>query len=62
MISWTFDRFTPKFVKKYADFHGEMQRAFSEYMADVQSRSFPANEHSVEMDDKEWQALQKEIE
>ena len=56
-----FDRFTPRFVKKYADFHGEMQRAFSEYMADVQSRSFPATEHSVEMDDKEWQALQKEI-
>jgi 3-methyl-2-oxobutanoate hydroxymethyltransferase len=56
-----FDRFTPKFVKKYADFHGEMQRAFSEYMADVQSRSFPATEHSVEMDDKEWQALQKEF-
>jgi len=56
-----FDRFTPKFVKKYADFHGAMQRAFSEYMADVQSRSFPATEHSVEMDDKEWQTLQKEI-
>jgi 3-methyl-2-oxobutanoate hydroxymethyltransferase len=56
-----FDRFTPRFVKKYADFHGEMQGAFSEYMADVQSRSFPATEHSVEMDDKEWQALQKEI-
>ncbi len=56
-----FDRFTPKFVKKYADFHGEMQRAFSEYMADVQSRSFPATEHSVEMDDQEWQALQKEL-
>ncbi|MFZ1041944.1 MAG: 3-methyl-2-oxobutanoate hydroxymethyltransferase [Anaerolineales bacterium] len=56
-----FDRFTPRFVKKYADFHGEMQRAFSEYLADVQSRSFPATEHSVEMDDKEWQALQKEI-
>ena len=56
-----FDRFTPRFVKKYANFHGEMQRAFSEYMADVQSRSFPATEHSVEMDDKEWQALQKEF-
>ena len=24
-----FDRFTPKFVKKYANFHAEMQRAFS---------------------------------
>jgi 3-methyl-2-oxobutanoate hydroxymethyltransferase len=56
-----FDRFTPRFVKKYADFHSEMQRAFSEYMADVQSQSFPSAEHSVEMDDNEWQALQKEI-
>ena len=26
-----FDRFTPKFVKKYANFHAEMQRAFSEF-------------------------------
>jgi 3-methyl-2-oxobutanoate hydroxymethyltransferase len=56
-----FDRFTPKFVKKYADFHAEMQRAFSAYIADVQSRAFPALEHSVEMDDKEWQALQKAL-
>ncbi len=57
-----FDRFTPKFVKQYADLHGEMQRAFNDYIEDVQMKRFPANEHSVEMDDKEWQALQKEIE
>ena len=56
-----FDRFTPKFVKKYANFHAEMQRAFSEYITDVQSRSFPALEHSVEMDNTEWDSLQKEI-
>jgi 3-methyl-2-oxobutanoate hydroxymethyltransferase len=56
-----FDRFTPKFVKKYADFHGEMQQAFSEYIIDVQSRSFPGAEHSVEMDEKEWQVLQTEL-
>lgn len=49
-----FDRFTPKFVKKYADFHGEMQRAFGEFIQDVHTRSFPSTEHSVEMDDKEW--------
>lgn len=52
-----FDRFTPKFVKKYADFHGEMRRAFGEFIADVQSREFPAAEHSVEMDESEWQQL-----
>jgi 3-methyl-2-oxobutanoate hydroxymethyltransferase len=56
-----FDRFTPKFVKKYANFHAEMQRAFGEYIEDVQNRSFPAAEHSVEMEDQEWQTLQKEI-
>ncbi len=57
-----FDRFTPKFVKKYADFQGEMQRAFGEYIEDVQTKRFPTDEHSVKMDDKEWQALQKELE
>lgn len=50
-----FDRFTPKFVKKYANFHGEMQRAFSEYLHDVRAREFPGPEHSIEMDDVEWQ-------
>jgi 3-methyl-2-oxobutanoate hydroxymethyltransferase len=50
-----FDRFTPKFVKKYADFHGEMQRAFRAFMEDVESHAFPAAEHSVEMADAEWE-------
>jgi 3-methyl-2-oxobutanoate hydroxymethyltransferase len=54
-----FDRFTPKFVKKYADFHGEMKRAFGEYLAEVQARQFPAAEHSVEMADEEWEAFLK---
>ncbi|MFZ5904964.1 MAG: 3-methyl-2-oxobutanoate hydroxymethyltransferase [Chloroflexota bacterium] len=56
-----FDRFTPKFVKKYADLHGEMQRAFGEYIAEVQARQFPAAEHSVEMADEEWVALIAEV-
>lgn len=56
-----FDRFTPKFVKKYADLHDEMQRAFGDYIEDVRGRAFPAVEHSVEMDEAEWEALQDEI-
>jgi 3-methyl-2-oxobutanoate hydroxymethyltransferase len=52
-----FERFTPKFVKKYADLHGEMQRAFTDYIADVQARTFPAAEHTVEMKDDEWTEL-----
>ena len=56
-----FDRFTPRFVKKYADFHHEMQRAFTDYIEDVETRRFPAQEHTVEMDDREWDALLKDI-
>ena len=56
-----FERFTPKFVKKYADLHTEMQRAFAEYIADVQARSFPAAEHTVEMKDEEWEELLKSL-
>ena len=56
-----FDRFTPKFVRKYANFHNEMQKAFTDYIEDVETKRFPAQEHTVEMDDKEWEVLLKEI-
>jgi 3-methyl-2-oxobutanoate hydroxymethyltransferase len=56
-----FDRFTPKFVKQYADFHTAMQNAFANYLEDVQTRAFPAEEHSVDMAEEEWQALLKDI-
>ena len=54
-----FERFTPRFVKKYANLHAEMARAFGEYKSDVESGSFPAAEHTVEMPDGEWEAFQK---
>ncbi len=56
-----FDRFTPKFVKQYANLHNEMAHAFGEYIADVQTRSFPAAEHTVEMPNEEWDLLLKEL-
>jgi 3-methyl-2-oxobutanoate hydroxymethyltransferase len=56
-----FDRFTPKFVKKYANFSQEMQKAFTNYIDDVETKRFPATEHTVEMEDKEWDALLKDI-
>ena len=56
-----FDRFTPKFVKKYANLHGEMQRAFGEYIEDVLARRYPAQIHTVEMPEEEWQLLLVEI-
>jgi 3-methyl-2-oxobutanoate hydroxymethyltransferase len=57
-----FDRFTPKFVKKYIDLHAEMQRVFGEYIADVTARRFPTQEHTIEMPDEEWQFLKQLIE
>jgi len=56
-----FDRFTPKFVKKYADFSLEMKKAFADYIEDVETKRFPAREHTVDMDDREWEQLLKEL-
>jgi 3-methyl-2-oxobutanoate hydroxymethyltransferase len=49
-----FERFTPKFVRKYANLHDEMKKAFVEYIADVQNSQFPSAEHTVVMDEAEW--------
>jgi len=56
-----FDRFTPRFVKKYADLHGEMGRAFSTFRREVEESLFPAPEHTVDMPDEEWQALTRAL-
>ena len=49
-----FTRFTPKFVKKFSNLNAEMQSAFKNYLAEVQSSEFPAIENTVEMPDDEW--------
>jgi 3-methyl-2-oxobutanoate hydroxymethyltransferase len=56
-----FDRFTPKFVRKYANLHDEMENAFKAFIADVQEHNFPAKEHTVEMPDAEWEALAQNL-
>jgi 3-methyl-2-oxobutanoate hydroxymethyltransferase len=53
-----FDRFTPRFVKKYADLHSTMAQAFASYRQDVVARRFPAAEHTVDMTEEAWQSLQ----
>lgn len=57
-----FDRFTPSFVKKYADFYSEMERAFRQYIADVKEHRFPSAEHSHSMDPQALRDLIREIE
>jgi len=57
-----FDRFTPRFVRKYADLHSTMAQAFAAYRDDVASRRFPAAEHTVEMPDETWRSLERSLE
>ncbi len=54
-----FDRFTPRFVKQYAQLHEVIDSALREYVDDVLNRRFPAAEHTVEMKPEEWEALQR---
>jgi 3-methyl-2-oxobutanoate hydroxymethyltransferase len=54
-----FDRFTPKFVKRYADLHGEMGRAMRAYREDVEQRAFPGPEHTIDMASEEWEAFEE---
>lgn len=56
-----FDRFTPSFVKKYANIHAEMNKAITEYREDVVNKNFPTDEHSVFMKDEHWEALLEEL-
>lgn len=41
-----FPAFTPKFVKRYAELGEQMRVAFDAYKQDVESRAFPAPEHT----------------
>jgi 3-methyl-2-oxobutanoate hydroxymethyltransferase len=52
-----FERFTPKFVRRYANFYSEMLEAFSAYKGDVEAQNFPAPENTVEMAEEEWAAF-----
>ena len=56
-----FDRFTPRFVKKYADLHLEMIRAFEAYIQDVEAGEFPEQRHCFSMPDEAWEALLREL-
>ncbi len=44
-----FDRFTPKFVKQYADIKEEILRAVKTFKDETESGTFPDKEHSYEI-------------
>ncbi len=57
-----FDRFTPRFVKTYANFHQAMAQAFEAYRDEVEAGDFPAEEHSFNMKEEEWSELSRALE
>jgi 3-methyl-2-oxobutanoate hydroxymethyltransferase len=56
-----FQRFTPIFVKKYADLNAQITEAVRGYITDVNTRSFPAAENSHPMDESAYQELLKHL-
>ena len=54
-----FDRFTPKFVKKYADLNGQIFQAMLQYKDEVHQQAFPGKEHTYGMPAEEMEKLHK---
>jgi len=54
-----FRRFTPKFVKVYADVYSVQLDAVKHYVHDVQSKAFPAEEHTFTMKEEAVAELRK---
>jgi 3-methyl-2-oxobutanoate hydroxymethyltransferase len=52
-----FDRFQPKFVRRYAEIGQAMQQAFEAYREEVKGHQFPAPEHCHTIDDAEYDAF-----
>jgi 3-methyl-2-oxobutanoate hydroxymethyltransferase len=56
-----FDRFTPKFARRYANISVEMEKAFTAYRQDVETGSFPGHEHTTGMAEDEWEAFLRNV-
>jgi len=54
-----FDRFTPSFVKRYADLSSVIRQAAEAYARDVRAGIFPGKEHTRTMSPEEFAKLKK---
>jgi 3-methyl-2-oxobutanoate hydroxymethyltransferase len=52
-----YDRFQPKFVKRYADLGTAIRDAVEKYKIDVKSECFPQKEHSFTISEEEFKRL-----
>jgi len=56
-----FDKFTPRFVRQYADVRQVILQALIEFSNEVTERSFPAEKHTFAIDEEELQAFMKKV-
>lgn len=56
-----FDRFTPKFVRRYANVNEVIASSLSSFAEEVSSRAFPADEHTYSIEDDEWREFRRQI-
>ena len=52
-----FDKFHPKFAKKYVDLSSKIEKAVSRYRRDVETRKFPSSKYSFKMPPKDLKEL-----
>ncbi len=56
-----FDRFTPRFVKRYAELRQPILAAFQTFRTEVESGHFPTEAHSFKIDEKELELFNEQI-
>lgn len=56
-----FDRFTPKFVKRYASIFDLASQGINQFREDVVARTFPQPEHTFTISDEVYDALVEEL-
>jgi 3-methyl-2-oxobutanoate hydroxymethyltransferase len=56
-----YDRFTPKFVRRYGELGREIALALAAYCEDVAAGRFPDGEHSYGISDEAWGAIEQRI-
>ena len=54
-----YDRFTPRFVKKYARLADDIEKAITQYREEVESGAFPGPEHAFAMKEEEVERLKQ---
>jgi 3-methyl-2-oxobutanoate hydroxymethyltransferase len=56
-----FDKFTPRFVRRYADVHRVILQALTDFSQEVSDGAFPAEEHTFPIDEDELRAFMKKV-